>query len=82
MSYKGFMCNNKPLIQIEDLGRSNIKYYEESIQTSLLSIQIDKYETSNTSPTYTKLKGINIGQLGRFKINSYLFNLSETSAFL
>ena len=23
MSYKGFMCNNKSLIQIEDLGRSN-----------------------------------------------------------
>ena len=24
MTYKGFMCNNKSLIQIEDLGRSNI----------------------------------------------------------
>ena len=27
MSYKGFMCNNKLLIQIEDLGRSNNKYF-------------------------------------------------------
>ena len=24
MSYKGFVCNNKSLIQIEDLGRSDI----------------------------------------------------------
>ena len=41
------MCNNKSLIQIEDLGRWNSKHYKESIQTSLLSIQIDKYGNYN-----------------------------------
>ena len=50
MSYKGFMYNNKSLLQIEDLGRSNSKYYIESIQTSLLSIQIDKYKTLTWTP--------------------------------
>ena len=44
------MYNNKSLLQIEDLGRSNSKYYIESIQTSLLSIQIDKYKTLTWTP--------------------------------
>ena len=33
MSYKGFMCSNKSLIQIEDLGRSNIILKVQSVSS-------------------------------------------------